>query len=172
MKKLKKGCLLILLTVLVSTTEMSSNVLAFESERADYYEIDTDGDGLKDIYEMEILNPKEKDSDGNGIPDGNEDTDNDGLTNLEEQDLGTNINKADTDGDKLEDYDEIYKYKTDPVKRDSDDDLLSDGTEIKILDMDPNNPDEDEDGELDGAVPRKYSFPSNNFGIKGSVKAV
>ncbi|QQE73199.1 hypothetical protein KDJ56_14900 [Brevibacillus composti] len=96
--------MLILLTVLVSTTEMSSNVLAFESERADYYEIDTDGDGLKDIYEMEILNPKEKDSDGNGIPDGNEDTDNDGLTNLEEQDLGTNINKADTDGDKLEDY--------------------------------------------------------------------
>jgi anaerobic magnesium-protoporphyrin IX monomethyl ester cyclase len=48
---------------------------------------DEDGDGLYDAYETEIFKTRVgvKDSDGNGIPDAEEDHDSDGVVNLEEQ---------------------------------------------------------------------------------------
>ena len=47
-----------------------------------------DGDGLNGIYEEEIFgtDPYKYDTDGNGIPDGDEDHDGDGISNQDEQD--------------------------------------------------------------------------------------
>ncbi|HAT03759.1 MAG TPA: hypothetical protein DCS29_03235 [Candidatus Magasanikbacteria bacterium] len=58
------------------------------------------------------------------------DKDEDGLTDEEEQRLGTNVWEPDSDGDGLPDKVEIEKYKTDPMKPDSDGDTYWDGLEI------------------------------------------
>lgn len=60
----------------------------------------------------------------------NTDTDNDGLTDAEEKQLGTNPSSADTDGDKLSDLDEVRVWMTDPLKADTDGDGYQDGSEI------------------------------------------
>jgi len=78
------------------------------------------------------LNPLNPDSDGDGLPDGEEIT------------LGTDPFCADTDGDTLGDADEIA-HSTDPTYPDSDRDGLTDAE-----DADPLNPDRDSDGLLDG----------------------
>lgn len=59
------------------------------------------------------------------------DSDFDGIPNDQENKLGTNPNKADTDGDGVLDGDENKLFKTDPLKADTDGDGLSDGQEIK-----------------------------------------
>jgi hypothetical protein len=108
---------------------------------------DTDGDGLSDQVEPGInLNPLSKDSDNNGIEDGNEDYDGDGLTNLEEFEYGTSPIVSDSDLDDLSDGDEIKKYGTDPLNIDTDDDGLEDGEEV-LLGLDPKNK------SSDGVVP-------------------
>ena len=58
------------------------------------------------------------------------DSDLDGLTDLEENESGTNINIVDTDGDGLSDYEEIKIYGTNPLLADTDGDGYSDGDEI------------------------------------------
>lgn len=95
---------------------------------------DTDGDGLSDFDEIYKLNtnPLLSDTDKNGIEDGNEDFDSDKITNLEELEFGTNPVIADTDGDKLNDYEEINTYGTDPLNIDTDEDGVSDGKEIEM----------------------------------------
>jgi len=81
-----------------------------------------------------------------------DDDDNDGdmLTNGYEKEIGTDINKADTDGDGLSDYEEVAKLKTNPTKADSDADGLSDGDEIVKYKTDPLKADSDGDGLSDG----------------------
>lgn len=99
---------------------------------------DTDADGLSDyieIYQTET-DPLLDDTDGNGTEDGNEDADADGLTNLEELKIGTDLTKLDSDNDGLSDKDEVGLYKTNPIKKDTDDDSISDGNEI-LLGLDP-----------------------------------
>lgn len=59
------------------------------------------------------------------------DTDQDGLTDLEENAAGTNINIVDTDGDGLSDYEELKIYGTNPLLADTDGDNYSDGDEVK-----------------------------------------
>ena len=49
------------------------------------------------------------------------DTDNDGLTDGEEAEIGSNPILVDTDKDLLTDYEEVYVYFTDPIKEDTDD---------------------------------------------------
>lgn len=102
---------------------------------------DTDGDGLTDYEEVYITgtDPLKYDTDENGINDADDDSDNDGLSNREEIELGTDPRNVDTDGDGLSDYDELNKYNTDPLKADSDGDTLNDGDELAIG-LDPNNP--------------------------------
>lgn len=99
---------------------------------------DTDGDGLTDYIEIFVLHsdPTSTDTDGNGVLDGNEDADEDGLTNLQEIEARTDPVKADTDADGLTDYDEINKHRTNPLSYDTDLDGVSDGYEIE-LDTDP-----------------------------------
>ncbi len=95
---------------------------------------DTDGDGISDYIEIMVLatNPLEKDSDNDGLEDGEEDNDSDGLTNLEEISLGTSPVYKDTDDDGLSDYDEVKKHHTDPLKEDTDGDGVSDGKEVEL----------------------------------------
>lgn len=95
---------------------------------------DTDDDGLTDWDEMNWLgyNPLTKDTDGNGVNDGDEDADEDGLTNILEGNYGTNMIVKDTDHDDLSDYDEVMMYKTDPTNPDTDGDGVNDGLEIAL----------------------------------------
>ena len=60
-----------------------------------------------------------------------EDPDHDGLTNLQEFQLGTNPNNPDTDGDGLNDGDEVNKYHTSPLLPDTDGDRIPDGVEVQ-----------------------------------------
>ena len=105
-------------------------------------------------------------SDENNSED-SDDSDNDGLTNENEEELGTNPNKADSDGDKLSDGLEVYGLGTDPLKKDSDDNGISDynedldedslvnGKEIQKS-TNPLVEDTDDDGLLDGEEVYKY----------------
>ena len=58
------------------------------------------------------------------------DEDQDGLTNAQERQLGTNPESDDSDSDGLSDYDEVHNYGTDPSLSDSDGDGLIDFTEV------------------------------------------
>lgn len=58
------------------------------------------------------------------------DVDQDGLNSDQENQLGTDPAKADTDRDDLSDGDEVKKFRTDPLKADTDGDGYSDAQEI------------------------------------------
>ncbi|MBD3354234.1 MAG: hypothetical protein GF364_22320, partial [Candidatus Lokiarchaeota archaeon] len=77
------------------------------------------------------------------------DNDNDGLTNAEEDLLGTDMNDEDSDDDGLLDGEEVETYNTDPLDDDSDNDLLNDYEEVNLgIDNEitnPNDPDSDDD---------------------------
>jgi len=120
---------------------------------------DTDGDGLTDYQEVYLTetDPLKVDTDTNGINDGDEDTDKDGLTALEEIALGTEPSSADTDNDGLNDGDELNNYTTDPLKYDTDEDDLSDGDEIKL--------------ELNPLSSSTNGVPDNQYTIQQSIPA-
>lgn len=59
------------------------------------------------------------------------DTDGDGLSDVEEQERGTDLNDPDTDGDGLADGDEVKIFNTSAFSPHSDDDGYSDSAEIK-----------------------------------------
>jgi len=59
------------------------------------------------------------------------DTDLDGLSDLREAELGTNLNTPDTDNDGLFDREETEVYSTNPLNPDTDGDGYSDGVEVK-----------------------------------------
>ncbi len=104
------------------------------------YEIDTDYDGLSDFDELVYsTNPVQLDTDGDGFNDGwevmsgfnpcvnnmtdndstndsNSDPDEDGATNQQESEVGTNPTVSDTDGDGINDGDEILQ-DSDPNDR-------------------------------------------------------
>ncbi len=113
---------------------------------------DTDADGLSDAFELNATIPHTlpdvADTDGDGVPDGEEDLDGDGLTNLEERDLGTDPLLPDTDRDGLTD-DEELTHGLNPLDADTDRDGLTDDSELR-LGTDPLAPDSDGDGILDG----------------------
>jgi len=112
---------------------------------------DQDGDGIIDDVDPDPLNG---DVNNNGIPDGEEDDDNDGIPNAFEYnnilshggDNGYYMdpNKSDTDGDGVPDLTEL-SWNTKPNATDSDSDGISDKNEIKVNKTDPLNPDTDDD---------------------------
>jgi hypothetical protein len=58
------------------------------------------------------------------------DRDKDGLTDEEEEELGTSARAADTDGDGLFDLEEVKTWETDPLNPDTDGDTYLDGAEV------------------------------------------
>ena len=83
---------------------------------------DPDGDGLNNYWEYVLgYDPQKWDTNGNGISDGEEDYDRDGLPNWYEQDVsGTRLDMWDTDDDGISDYDEwigrgANKRKSNPL---------------------------------------------------------
>jgi hypothetical protein len=108
-----------------------------------------------------VNDPSESvDTDGDGVVNNaDEDDDNDGLTDLEEAQLGTDPLNLDTDSDGLHDmvetatgtFVDASDTGTDPVVADTDIDGLDDGKEVGDYGSDPNNPDTDADTFLDGA---------------------
>lgn len=89
---------------------------------------DSDHDGMIDSWETNnnlIV----------GVDDSGDDADLDGLTNLEEYDLGLNPQLVDTDGDGLEDGEELSPaYGTDPKLPDTDGDGSNDGDDTAPTD--------------------------------------
>lgn len=127
-------------------------IITAGSNFVNLYCIDTDGDGLSDMDDL--------------------DDDNDNLTDWQERNLfQTNQFLLDSDGDNLSDTMEIFTYRTYPNFEDSDFDNLTDWQEIFIyhtnatnpnsdgdyltdweelqLGLDPRDPDTDHDGFLD-----------------------
>ncbi len=78
------------------------------------------------------------------------DSDNDGLSDRREREIGTDPYNPDTDGDGLTDGEEVLKYNTDPLNPDSDYDWLSDGAEVLKYGTNPLDPDTDKGGVIDG----------------------
>ena len=77
------------------------------------------------------------------------DSDTDGLSDDEEEDLGTDPGDQDTDSDALNDFEEVRTYGSDPLDFDSDDDGLEDGAEVAVG-TDLFDADTDADGFGDG----------------------
>ncbi|HAR67989.1 MAG TPA: hypothetical protein DCR55_17550, partial [Lentisphaeria bacterium] len=70
--------------------------------------LNTDTDGFSNAYEfLSGSNPRDEDSDNDGISDPEEDTDDDGITDGQEQELGTHPLLGDTDDDGFADGVEI-----------------------------------------------------------------
>lgn len=117
-----------------------------------------------------------------------DDADGDGLTNIEEQNLGTDPMSGDTDSDLISDFleisiglnplvsnvgvdsdaeglldvDEVTILGTDPLHSDTDRDGLSDGIEVNIYASDPLLHDSDDDRLCDGEEVNTYStLPTN-----------
>ncbi|NUN15709.1 MAG: carboxypeptidase regulatory-like domain-containing protein, partial [Myxococcales bacterium] len=104
---------------------------------------DDDEDGIPNDYELAAgLNP-------NDPGDASVDFDDDGLTTFDEYVRGTNPLMLDTDGDTLNDGDEVGVHLTNPLLPDTDNDTLIDGKEL-VLGTNPLNIDTDGDGIRDG----------------------
>ena len=100
--------------------------------------IDGDGDGLRDLWEIQFFGNTDQTADAD--PDG------DGLTNLQEQEAGTSPDKKDTDGDGLEDNAELSgDPASNPTKADTDGDGIGDAEEI-ANGTNPTRVDSDGDG--------------------------
>ena len=102
---------------------------------------DTDGDGLPDEYELRYPACLDPNFPNLGDADG------DGLSNILEGQIGTNPCSRDTDGDGIDDNEEI---STDPRKADTDDDGLTDYQELFVYNTDPTREDTDNDDKRRG----------------------
>lgn len=92
---------------------------------------------------------------------GYNDDDGDGITNIEENTIGTNPNAADTDNDGLSDGQEWLNYETNPLSADSDSDNLSDWDEIITYQTNPTAADSDADQLSDFAEVINYGSNPN-----------
>ena len=137
--------------------------------------LDTDLDSLPDDWEMQFFNDLAQDAGGNLDGDGWDhlrefmegtnpllaDTDDDGLSDSEEEGTLTDPTNPDTDGDGLSDGDEVLTYNTRPLERDSDGDGLEDDHEVLISMTDPNARDSDGDGSGDFSEVRRGTDPND-----------
>ncbi|MDB4674978.1 gliding motility-associated C-terminal domain-containing protein [Flavobacteriaceae bacterium] len=115
-------------------------------EGTDPLDSDTDGDGTPDNTDEFPLDPLEDtDTDGDGIGNNTDpDDDDDGLSDLEEAEIGTNPLVSDTDGDGVNDLEDDYPL--DPSEQfDTDEDGV------------PDNQDNDDDD--DGVPDAEDAFP-------------
>jgi len=94
-----------------------------------------------------------------GTDPSNPDSDNDGIIDGEEVSNGTDPNDSDSDNDGISDGDE-GTLNTDPNDSDSDDDGISDGDEL-VIGSDPNDSDSDDDGLNDGEEINQGTDPTD-----------
>lgn len=124
------------------TTDTDKDGFCNEYEKligTDVYSNDTDADGIFDYDELYYdlnTDPCNADTDGDGVYDREEDSDNDGVTNIKEFELKIEPDVADTDGDGIDDGEEVYTYLTEPKHQDTDEDGLDDYKEI-LYNADP-----------------------------------
>lgn len=135
-----------------------------EALGTDANKADTDGDGLTDYQEVFVTgtDPTKYDSVTEGISDADADSDGDGLSNAQEIELGTDPQNTDTDEDGLSDYDELNVYGTDPLNPDTDGDGLKDGDEPHIG-LDPTNPETFDKPDGEYYSNQEINFDSNIF---------
>lgn len=109
--------------------------------KTDPSKTDTDDDGLTDPQELYITDtdPTVFDSVEPLVSDADADSDADGISNINEIELGTDPQNPDTDDDRLTDSEEVTVYLTDPQLEDTDGDTLNDGFEIRYG-LDPLSP--------------------------------
>ncbi|KGQ44813.1 hypothetical protein, partial [Gallibacterium anatis] len=134
-------------------TEVKDNTDPFKNEEDPSLVVDQDGDGIRDDVDTDIdgdgVNNADEKAAGtdprnpatDGTPDGDKDTDNDGLTNKEESNPnGSTVTGRDGNG---------KPDITDPKGNDADNDGVSNKDE-KDKGTNPNSPDTDGDGKVDG----------------------
>ncbi len=118
---------------------------------------DGDEDGLPAWWEL-AYGLSDSDS-----TDAAQDSDEDGLTNLQEYNQNTLPNNSDSDDDGINDGDEINTYQTDPLNSDTDMDGLSDGDEVNTHQTNPLLVDSDQDDLTDAEEINEYqSNPLSN----------
>ena len=118
----------------------------------------SDNDGLPDLWELQNgLDP-------NDPADELFDLDGDGLNNLDEYNLNTDVQDPDTDQDGLTDGDEVHVYFSNPRDRDTDDDTLLDGDEVAAgTDPAVDSRTEDNDGDgIDDYAEVRLGFDPND----------
>ena len=159
--------------VLDGLEDFDNDTLIAAQERVaetDPFDPDTDGDGLKDGFEVgrSSLDPLEADSDGDGVLDGSEDPDGDGLNNTAEVRQETQFDAADTDGDDLDDGREVSNG-TGPLAEDTDEDGLPDADEY-LYGLDPLDEDTDADGVLDGDEQLERTVRNDQTGVSVAIE--
>ncbi len=98
-----------------------------------FTDMDPDGDGLRYNQEASLgTDIYNADSDGDGIDDGVEDANNNGIVDVNETDPAN----SDTDGDTLSDFVEITVYSSNPLLADTDHDGVPDASEL-VFGMNP-----------------------------------
>ncbi len=125
----------------ITHTRLNSNAGIFAVQIVE--DLDTDSDGMGDFYET--ANSLDK-----LVNDASASLDADNLSNVQEHDLGTDPNLADTDGDGLSDSVEFNDLLTNPFILDTDGDGLGDAAEVNTYLTNPVNTDSDNDGYNDG----------------------
>ncbi|MDC0201090.1 hypothetical protein OAK04_01740 [Verrucomicrobia bacterium] len=131
---------------------LTSEQIQSNTESGPTLATDSDGDGIADSIEdrYDFLDAEDPN-------DAALDQDNDGLSNLQEVDLGSDLEEQDTDNDGIIDGEEVAA-KTSPTEADTDNDQLNDGDEL-IAGTDPLDPDTDGDKISDGIEVENNSDP-------------
>jgi len=127
-------------------------IITSGSNFVNLYCIDTDGDGLSDMDDLDDDNDNITDWQERNLFDTNQfllDSDFDNLTDTMEVSVyRTYPNFQDSDFDNLTDWQELFIYHTNATNPNSDGDYLTDWEEL-LVGFDPRNPDTDHDGYLD-----------------------
>lgn len=118
--------------------------------------VDSDGDGLSDAAEQKGWTVRVVRTDGTVTTHDvtsdpySADTDDDGVSDLDESIYGTDPRSGDSDGDDLTDFQELNQIYSEPTEQDTDGDGLADGLEFHFFKTSPILEDTDGDQLLDG----------------------